>query len=186
MQNIEVELKYRVLDTKGAVEKLDSIAVIGKKGDYQKDDYYTPIHRDFIKQKPIVEWLRVRETPAKNTINYKKWHNKQGYETVSGDEIETLIGDSQQLREIFERLDFKKLISVEKSRSTWNYKDVEIVIDEVTGLGTFIELETKGDFNSLEDAKNHLYEIVKELNLSLGQQDFKGYPHLLLEQQGLA
>ena len=82
------------------------------------------------------------------------------------------------------KLDFKELVVLEKSRSSWNYKNVEISVDEVTGLGYFIELEAK-NFNSIEEAKEHLYNILNELNIRIGEQHFKGYPHPLLEKKGL-
>jgi len=37
----------------------------------------------------------------------------------------------------------------------------------------------------LEKAKKYLYEILGELNLKLGKQDFEGYPYLLLKKKGL-
>ncbi len=40
-------------------------------------------------------------------------------------------------------LNFKEIVVVEKTRSTWVYKEAEVALDEVKGLGVFIELEMK-------------------------------------------
>ncbi|MDP2946613.1 MAG: CYTH domain-containing protein, partial [Nanoarchaeota archaeon] len=82
-------------------------------------------------------------------------------------------------------LNFKELISVEKNRNVWNYKDTEIAIDEVKELGSFIEIEAKGNFTNIEEVKKHLYEILKEIGAEVGEQDFEGYPYLLLKKKGL-
>ena len=52
-------------------------------------------------------------------------------------------------------------------------------------LGSFIEIEAKGNFASIEEAKKHLYEILKELSAEVGEQDFEGYPYKLMKQNGL-
>lgn len=185
LKNIEVELKFPLENYEELKKQLNSIAKPEKQNDYQKDTYYIPPHRNFIREKPISEWLRIRETKNKHSINYKNWHYKDGQETNSCDEFETNIEDIDSLKKIFENLDIKEIIVVEKTRNTWVFKDVEIAIDKVTELGNFIELEAKGNFADIEDAKKHLYKILDELNAKVGEQDFKGYPYNILEKKGL-
>jgi len=185
LKNIEVELKFPLLNHKEIIEKLKSIAKLEKERDFQKDIYFNPAHRDFLSKKPVSEWLRLRESKKGFSLNYKKWHNEDGTKTVSCDEFETKIENLEALKKLFGNLNFKELISVEKNRSIWNYKDTEIAIDEVKELGTFIEIEARGNFANIEEAKKHLYEVLKELGTEVGEQDFEGYPYLLLKQKGL-
>ena len=180
MKNIEIELKFPLLNPKELTEKLKSIAKLKKENDFQKDTYYNPAHRNFLNKKPISEWLRLRETGKSFFINYKNWHNEENV-AISCDEYETKIEDVEVLKNILESLNFKEIITVEKTRSTWHYKDTEIAIDNVKDLGNFIEIEANGNFENIEEAKKHLYEILKELNTELGEQDFEGYPYLLLK-----
>ena len=184
-KHIEVELKFPLLNHKELAEKLNSISKPEKHGDFQKDIYYNPSHRNFLGKKPVSEWLRLRESRKGFSLNYKKWHNKDGSKTVSCDEFETKIDNLEALRKLFENLNFEELIVVEKNRSVWNYKDTEIAIDEVKELGSFIELEAKGNFANIESAKEHLYAILKEIGAKVGEQDFEGYPYLLLKKKGL-
>ncbi len=188
LKQVEIELKFPLLNSKELAETLHRIAKLKKQGDLQKDTYYTPAHRDFVKQKPISEWLRLRESKKGCSLNYKKWHTTEGEKTVSCDEYETKIDNILSLTKLLKNLDFKELIVVEKSRTSWEYKDVEISIDEVTGLGTYIEIEAQGDyggFTNIEEAKKHLYTILKEIRVQVGEQDFEGYPHQLLKKKGL-
>ena len=184
-QHIEVELKFPLLNHNGLIEKLKSIVKIEKEGDFQKDTYFNLAHRDFLSKKPVSEWLRLRESKKGFSLNYKKWHNEDGSKTVSCDEFETKIENPDSLKKLFGNLNFKELISVEKNRNVWNYKDTEIAIDEVKELGSFIEIEAKGNFTNIEEVKKHLYEILKEIGAEVGEQDFEGYPYLLLKKKGL-
>jgi predicted adenylyl cyclase CyaB len=185
MENIEVELKFPLLNHEDAIERLKHIAKLVLDEEYQKDTYYIPSHRNFILSKPISEWLRIRETKEGFHFNYKKWHLENNFAAVSCDEFQTNFENLSALKNILSMLDFKEIIIVEKSRSTWNYKNVKISVDEVTELGYFIELEADGNFDDIEKAKEHLYNLLNELNIRIGEQNFKGYPYLLLERKGL-
>ncbi len=186
MKNIEVELKFPLLNPKELIENLNAIAKVEKAGEFQKDTYFIPVHRNFLSSKPIREWLRIRETNKGFSLNYKNWYlNSDGSVAVFCDEFETKVEDGEVLKKLFEALNFMQIVVVEKTRNTWSYKDVLIAIDEVLDLGRFVELEAKGDFATIEEVKSHLYFILKELNANLGPQDFEGYPHLLLKKKGL-
>ncbi|MDD5193935.1 MAG: class IV adenylate cyclase [Candidatus Nanoarchaeia archaeon] len=181
---IEIELKFPLKNSEKAIKILNEKAE--QKGeDYQRDDYYSPIHRNFLAKTPVSEWLRIRETKNKPGINYKRWHNNDG-QSISCDEFETPIGDIETLKSIFKRLDFKELITVEKIRKNWKYKNTIISIDKITELGDFIEIEIEeNEFKNMEQAKEYLFNILNELNLEFGGQDFEGYPYLLLKKRGL-
>ena len=185
LKNIEVELKFSLVNKKELIAKLQSIAKLGKENDLQKDTYYIPAHRNFLEKLPILEWLRLRETPKESSINYKRWHNENGKNAVSCDEFETKVEEVDELKNILARLNFTESIIVEKTRTTYHYKDVEIAIDDVKDLGAFIELEAKGNFASIEEAEKHLHKVLEELKANVGKQEFKGYPHQLLEKKGL-
>lgn len=184
MKHIEVELKFPLMNSLELIEKLKSIAKLGIQRDFQKDIYYNSAHRNFLSEKPISEWLRLRESKKGFSLNYKKWHNEDGNKTVSCDEFETKIDNIEAFKKLFENLNFKELIVVEKNRSIWDYRDTEIAIDEVKELGNFIEIEAKGNFVNIEEAKMHLYSILKEIEAKVGEQDFEGYPYLLLKKKG--
>lgn len=183
LKHIEVELKFPLLNSNALIEFLN-LKANAEKEEVQKDTYFTPAHRSFLSANPVSEWLRLRESEKGCSINYKNWHKEANQKSITCDEYESKIENIQALRKLLESLDFKKMISVNKKRKIWNYKGVEIAIDEVEGLGSFIELEAK-DFSDIEEAKKQLYSILKEINAEVGEQDFEGYPYLLLKKKGL-
>lgn len=185
MENIEVELKFPLSNSLDLIKKLDSIAKSVKEAENQTDIYYIPYHRNFLDKKPISEWLRLRESKKGFSLNYKKWHNENGEKTVVCDEFETKIDNINALKNILKSLNFEEIIKVDKIRRTWIYKKTEIAIDEIKELGNFIEIEAKGNFSDVEEAKKYLNLILKELGAEIGEQDFEGYPYKILKKKGL-
>jgi adenylate cyclase class 2 len=119
-------------------------------------------------------------------VNYKNRKEKaDGTSDNYCDEYETAIEKPEQIAKIFQALDIHPVIVVNKQRKSYLYRNIEISVDEVEELGTFVELEMKGDFNSPEEAQAQLFSLAEELGLQKERQDHKGYPRLLLEQKGI-
>ena len=74
--------------------------------------------------------------------------------------------------------------NLSKERTSWIYKDVEIFIDKIEGLGEFIELEITTHFDDPKVAKEYLYKLIKEIGAEVGEEDYRGYPFMLLEKNG--
>ncbi|MCX6803516.1 MAG: class IV adenylate cyclase [Candidatus Diapherotrites archaeon] len=184
MKSIEIELKFPLLNKNELIKKLDLIAKRDKESS-QKDTYYIPKHRNFMNTKPVSEWLRIRETKHGASVTYKNYHKEKNTESVSADEYETYVTNAGELNKLFNAIDIKSLIVVDKKRITWHYKDTEIAIDTVEELGDFIEAEAKKDFASVEEANKYLHSITKEIGAIVGKQDFEGYPFLLMKKKGL-
>lgn len=184
MKDLEIEIKFALKNPKKVISKLGKIAKTDKKDVYQKDTYYIPSHRNFLKQIPVKEWLRIRESENGFMVNYKNWYTTKKKDERYCDEYETSFEDLEAMKNIFKALDIEEVVVVEKNRNTWHYKDCEVAIDKVTNLGWFVELEIKGKFDSVDEAVKHLYKVLEELDAELGKEDKRGYPYRLLEKKG--
>jgi adenylate cyclase class 2 len=60
-------------------------------------------------------------------------------------EAETEIGDYETMKSILDRLDFRHVGVVEKERAVFYLEGATVCLDDVVGLGTFIELEKMGE-----------------------------------------
>lgn len=99
------------------------------------------------------------------------------------DEFETKIEKADQIEKIFRSIDIKETVVVEKTRSTWMYKEVEVAIDEVKNLGTFIELEATVHHDDPKVSKKGLYKGLEDLKAEVGEEDLRGYPYLIWESK---
>jgi adenylate cyclase, class 2 len=179
-KDIEIEIQVRV-SNKDALEAFlqKEATVIGT--DYQKDEYFMPAHRDFTTVKPIVEWLRLRESNG-YSITYKKWHHDTDGSSRYCDEYETKFDSIESIRKIFAAIDMRPLITIEKTRRTWQYKDYEVAIDDVAGLGVFVEVEYKGhdpkpDPRAITDA---MIAWLKKSGCGTIEINYVGYPFMML------
>jgi len=180
MENIEIEIQVRISDSKLLLDFLsDNAEFKGEK--FQKDEYFSPAHRNFLDKKPIKEWLRLRES-KENSLNYKNWHYGKDGKSHHCDEYETVINGIEQVRKIFEVLDIKPIVIVEKTRKIWDYKDYEISIDSVTDLGDFVEIEYKGTDENVkpEIITSEMISFLKEIGIKKIERNYVGYPFLLL------
>jgi adenylate cyclase class 2 len=182
---MEIEIKVQIEHVESLMNFLRKEAVL-KYEDRQIDEYYNPAHRDFLSIRPVEEWLRLRNSSGKYSVNYKKWHINPDKTSDHCDEYETKIESIESMKDILNSLNFKHLITVDKTRSAWTYNDYEISIDTVKDLGDFVEIEYKG--TNITDPKkitNDMMDFLINLDCEDIKRDFKGYPYLLLEQQGL-
>ncbi len=184
--NVEVEVKIKIDNFEEIKEK---VAGMGKliKSIRQVDDYFVPSHRDFFSQKPDpTEWLRIRTNPDKTIFEYDLSINKKADgDQECAEEYETEISSPEDFRKILNFLDFKKVVTVDKQREYWMCGDIEVALDIIEGLGSFIEAEAKGDFKSLVEAKKACYDFLRNLGIEDVENRHikKGYPVLILENK---
>ncbi len=183
--NIEVEIKVKV---DSLLEVREKVSKIGKliKAIKQIDDYYIPAHRDFFAHKPNpVEFLRIRTNPDKIVLEYtKKINPKDDGDYDYAEEYETEILNKEEMEKILGFMDFKKVLTIEKNREYWMCGEIEMALDTVKDLGTFIEAEAKGDFKDEKEAKKACIEFLESLGIKDAQntQIKKGYPEMLFEK----
>ena len=182
--NIEVEIKVKINNFKEIKKKISSLGKLVK-SIKQIDDYYVPCHRDFFIKKPYPdEWLRIRTNPDKVVFEYDRSINKKADgDQDFAEEYETEISNALELKKILGFLDFKKIITIEKQREYWICGDIEVALDNIKGLGYFIEAEAKGNFKNTKEAKNTCINFLENLGIEdvENSQIKKGYPQILLE-----
>jgi adenylate cyclase class 2 len=181
MDNIEIEIQVNVENIKPLLGFLE------KNADFQKenrqiDEYFSPVHRNFTEPRPVEEWLRLRDSGGKYSLNYKKWHFDEKGKSHYCDEYETEIKDLNQLKKILDALNFKPLVKVDKVRKVWIYKDYEIAVDTVKGLGDFVEIEYIGNDNEVNPQKvtDEMIGFLKSMPCGKIERNYVGYPFQLL------
>tara|TARA_Y100000310_G_C20571624_1_gene758338 strand:- start:323 stop:889 length:567 start_codon:yes stop_codon:yes gene_type:complete len=181
--HIEIEVKFPLKNKATVINFLNQHAKQKAIQTLQKDTYFTPAHKNFLSTQFPYEWLRLRESEKELVLNYKHFYPENEKDSDYCDEFETKIEDPV-IRKILTSLQFKELVTVEKNRTTWMFKDVEIAIDDIKELGSFIELEITTPYTDPKKAKEYLYTLVKEIGAEIGEEDYRGYPFLLLEKRG--
>ncbi|MFH2063277.1 MAG: class IV adenylate cyclase [bacterium] len=184
MTNREIEIKIRAKDSEPLLRFLEENGSL-KSEKHQRDEYFTPANRNFVKEEPVKEWLRLREEEGRCSLDYKNWHYADDGRAYHCDEYEVGLDNPVGLKNILRALDFESLIVVDKERRTFMFKDYEIALDCVEGLGDYVEVEYKGDENVSDTKKvaEEMREFVEKTGCQILEQDFVGYPYLLLEKK---
>lgn len=190
MNNREIEIKLKIDDLNYILPIIESIGNFRCKFK-QIDQYYQPPEKNFIDgSNDVCEWLRLRKVepieaksiPIKYEFCYKDWLPHGEDVKTHCLEFEINVSSYEQTEKILERLKFRKLVRVNKIRSVWAVveKEIEISVDEVENLGTYIELEYKGESTDVDLKRKLLIDLTKDIKMN-GELIKKGYPHLLLD-----
>jgi len=163
--NTEIERKYKITDYEQIKDKLLKLGAKFVSKKESKDTYFV-----IPQEVKNTRYLRIRSSNEKGgTLAYHEVLND--FETK---EFEVEVSDNIATETIFKKLSFMVDVIVEKVREKFNFEDYEIVLDEVTNLGYFIELEATS-IDKLESLAKKL-ELDKNTIISGA-----GYPDLLRE-----
>lgn len=186
---IEVELKFPLdADNPTAEEIITRLEQLGSHAHprrQQRDCYYAHPVRDFA---TTDEALRIRVSDSITRLTYKGPLLDPVAKTRR--ELEFEIASSEQAASLLEALGFRPVREVAKQRRPFvlvhDGHEIEVVIDEVESLGTFVELETLIDEGDGETgrtaARNCLLALAAELGLSRSER--RSYLGLLLDLSG--
>ncbi|MDX1947747.1 MAG: class IV adenylate cyclase [Pirellulaceae bacterium] len=178
---LEVEQKFPVADLAPIRAQLAALGATPRLPQEQRDTYYAHPVRDF---RRTDEALRLRKSGYTNKITYKG--PKLDSETKTRREIEVEFDSNAesygQLAELLQALDFARVATVRKEREpwqlTWQGHEVEVALDTVADVGTFVELEIGTDETGQEGAKLAVASLAARLGLSANER--RSYLELLL------
>jgi len=169
MQEIEV-----LVPLKGNLNKS-----IKKLEDQFNSFYFELIHDIYYKVKPRTS-LRLRSIDdILDQLTYKQDIYK-GKEWIYSDEYETEV-DFIGMKKILDKL-FDVYVELRIKRYYIDTDNYKIVIDQVKGLGNFLEVERKKKARDIDKAKQEIRDFIKTLDLDLGQELNKGKPELMAEK----
>jgi len=180
---IEVEQKFPVSPLEAVCDKLAALG--GKLGERREevDRYYAHPARDFARTD---EALRIRGVGPAGFLTYKG--PKMDATTKTRREIELALPAGDEGRrawgELLEALGFRPIAEVRKrrrkARVPWQGRPVELCLDEVEHLGTFVEIELVTEPDDVELAKACIASLAAHLGLANSER--RSYLELLLER----
>ncbi len=172
----EIEIKARVRDIEALSAKLHSMNVSLGQPLKQRDSVYTqsttPDGR--------TAYVRLRiENDTTAIFNMKKSVDNQ----LDSIEHESVVEAPDEIRHIINHLGLTPFADVTKVRRKGKVDDIELCLDEVEGLGIFIEAEKlcRDDVNG-DTVREELWRIFSSLGISRDDEVIKGYDVLIREK----
>ena len=179
----EVEMKFPVADMAALEDRLMGLGAAMSAVETEVDVYFAHPARDFARTD---EALRIRRKGRENFLAYKG--PKVDAVTKTRREIDLPLPPGEDAARawtgLLQALGFSAVGEVLKSRRkariAWQERDVELSLDKVEGLGTFVELELVVKPASVEAARECIMSLAKELDLAGSER--RSYLELLMQQ----
>ncbi|WBB78544.1 class IV adenylate cyclase [Micromonospora sp. WMMD882] len=133
----EVEVKYQVGDLAVLEAALAARGVVLSAPVVQDDQAYAPVGWDYGQSKIGVPFARLRTERGRHLLTVKTpVANEQ-----SCVEHETEVADREQMHAAIQQLGFYPTVRIRKTRRTATVGLMSLCVDEVDGIGAFLEIE---------------------------------------------
>jgi len=176
----EVEVKVRC-DHAHVESRLKELGAEPLADAFQRDSYYCHPCRDFVTRD---EALRLREQGAVAEITFKG--PRMAGRTKTRSEVNLQIDDAGAARELLSGLGFAPVATVEKRRRTYRLGGATVCLDEVDGLGEFVEVEVRtreGDGTpEVAAAQQHAIALLERLDLP-PETETRSYLEMLADEK---
>ncbi len=125
-------------------------------------------------------WLRIRTENRGDTTRTIFTLKRSVTGQLDSIEHETEVRNADEIAHIIKELGFVPYMNIAKVRRTARLDSIELCIDEVEGLGCFVEAEkiTGVDAN-YDEVVEELWGVFERLGISRNDQVFDGYDVLM-------
>ena len=177
--SMEIETKFKTDNLGELKEKLINIGASFSEEVVQIDEWFMPEHKLNDVQRPGDWIIRIRDVNGEYSVTLKGLTDKTGVWI----EHELKIDNPDEMRKIFETMKLKKFLVLKKKRICGKVEGFEVCLDDVEGLGKYLEVEIISD--DADDGKAKIDELRKKLGIDDDAVEHRGYVAILQQQRGV-
>ncbi|MEV4704512.1 CYTH domain-containing protein [Actinoplanes sp. NPDC049316] len=133
----EIEVKYRVTDEVALIDALTQQGVLLSPPTRQDDQAYAPAGWEYGMSKTGVPFARLRTQNGAHLFTVKRPVDNE----MACLEHETTVADREQMHAALMTMGFVATVRIAKTRRSGRWGKAALCLDNVEGLGTFLELE---------------------------------------------
>jgi adenylate cyclase class 2 len=180
---VEVEVKYPLADVDRTEAQLMALGARPHGEREDVDQYFNAPDRDFARTD---EALRIRQIGPKAYVTYKGPKRDALTKTRTEHEIPLTAATEKAFAELLVHLKYRPVAVVRKRRRLFNLEvgafQVEICLDQVTGVGSFLELEIVTEEAQVPAARAAILDLARQLGL--GESERRSYLEMFLTRHG--
>ncbi|KKT40680.1 MAG: Adenylate cyclase [Parcubacteria group bacterium GW2011_GWA2_44_13] len=123
--------------------------------------------------------MRIRESNGKFLFTVKQPQSNE----LDAIEYETEISSSEEFEKALILMEYKPIVEIQKIRRKAKFNDFEICLDEVKGLGSFIEVEKITEDDDANRVQDELFGFLKNIGVDEKDRVLQGYDTLIYLKQ---
>ncbi|MDG4793080.1 CYTH domain-containing protein [Micromonospora sp. WMMD1082] len=165
MAACEVEVKYQVADLGALEAALAARDIVLSAPITQDDQAYARIGWEYGQPKIGVPFARLRTERGRHLLTVKTPVANE----LSCVEHETEVADRTQMHAAVQQMGFYPTVRIRKTRRTAAYGQMSLCVDEVDGIGTFLEIErlvNVGEHGERVQAEMHRFATTLGVTLA--------------------
>ncbi len=174
---IEIEKKFRSPGNDKVEKNLARLGAKKLADGTIEDIYFSHPVKDFGKSD---EALRLRKLEDEAELTYKGPRMKHE-NTKAREEINVKVDNPLEAQRIIERLGFSEVCVIKKKRASYLYDKMRVDVDDVEGLGEFVELEI---LTESPERSTLLFDTAMK-ELSLEKHEPRTYLEMILDKKDL-
>jgi adenylate cyclase class 2 len=177
----EIEVKAKVNNLEELKSKLIELGCIFNEPEVQEDTTFVNFDGDYTVFMPETNFIRIRKTKDSIIFTLKRPQSNE----LDCIEREVKVSDSKQLQDMLKFMGYHSVVNLTKTRTKTKYNDMEICLDEVKELGSFIEVEkvVEGNGNLVQE---ELFSFLETLGINREDRVLNGYDTLVYLKQNNA
>jgi adenylate cyclase class 2 len=174
----EIEVKAKIENKEICLENFRKLGEFSV-AQIQTDTIYSKIVGDVDKYLSNDHFLRIRETSEGKVFFTVKKSLKQALSKI---EYETAIENKEEMHQAILLMGYCVAVKVKKTRQFLHYKDYEICVDDVEGLGFFVEVEKFSEDDPVI-VRKELFDFLISFGISKTDEINVGYDILMLDKK---
>jgi adenylate cyclase class 2 len=170
----EIEVKAKLRNKAGFLAAADALGIHFGEAIIQDDVTY---ETDLPYNDPDWNIFRIRTQNDKQILTMK---HKASDRSRDNHEYETVIEDANEIVKMLGRLGYSHGVRIRKQRRAAHYKDLELCLDQIDGLGLFVEAERlTGDDADADIIQDELWDVLARLGVGPDDRVHQGYDMLM-------
>ncbi len=178
--NREVEIKVSIEgNIDDVIHNLSQNGIVLGEPVIQEDSVFCNYEGDYRKYPNGALFFRIRKQGDFHLFTMKS-PQKNSSDCI---EHETKVEKPEEIVSMLKMLGYHFVNTVKKERRKAKTGDYEICLDNVSGLGVFVEVEKMTDGNDSEKVQEELFKFISAFGLKIKKQIFEGYDILMWKKE---
>lgn len=170
---VEIEVKLKVDSLPDVERKLKELGADFVAEQSQRDVQFDDANSSFIASDRC---LRLRRQSVGDSMRFFLTYKgaKEESDFKKRQEIEIEINDAEMTARLLSALGYQEVLVVEKKRRLWRLGRCDVALDQVSQLGSFVEIEGSDD--------EIIADVQKRMGLAHLPSIAKSYPQMITEK----